>query len=567
MPFHLGAVRKVRGHHVLLRGVVVQRANVGGHLLPAIVAGAQARAVGRLGQVIEHAARRLLAPVGVDVAHAPALVERNPADDRRMVEVALDEAEHRLRQIAHRVVGIVVRAGHLAPDQHAHFVRPVVVARILELLVLARAVVAKVQRVLKIQADRLVARRGDQAVRPVALVKNQPLIQRIVVEVNLAFLHLDFAHAEVGIHGIHRGALLQDADPEVIQVRGARLPDVHRVEVGLHDQVDRHAGDAVLAADGHPALELALEGDGQLQIQRANRALVQRDLRREHVVVDVGGDVDVLDADLSHGLQVHSLPNAGDRRVPAAHQTLGPVLLAARLRAVRLVDHAKAQVIFAVLEQRGDVKGERRVAAPVRAGLPAVDVHGAFKVHRAKAQQHALARHLLRDGEAAAVPDHRVDGVRRAEAGGPGLVRKRHGDLQRQLVAGIHPSGTEALVGVVKGKLPDAVEVAEGFADKVRARMLRTRNIEDIFGSHNSPSRIIGMNEVKRAQVFQDYWNIRQTRYIKIVGYLRRARQILQKRRGSVDTLSISTTVSSCQAFCNCSIKPEGSSQITPSFL
>ena len=353
---------------------------------------------------------------------------------------------------------------------------------------LARAVVAKVQRVLKVQLDRLVAGRGDVAVRPVALIQDQALIQRIVVQVDPAFLHLNLAHAEVGIDAVYRRAVLEDADLEVVQIRRARLPDVDRIQISLDDQIHRHAGDAVRAVDDDLAPQLAFERDGQLQIQRTGRALIQRDLRGKHMVVNIRRDVDILEAVLADSFHIDGLPDAGNRRIPAAHQAFGPVLLAARLGTVRIVLHAHAQIVFAILELSGDIQRKRRIAALMLADHLTVDIDAGLEIHRAKAQQNALALHFSRDFERTAVPDHRMNRIRRAKAAGLGLIGKGNGDLQRQLRTRIHPAGADAFILIVKSELPDAVEIQKRLADKIRPRVLRPRDHVDLFTAHRASS-------------------------------------------------------------------------------
>ena len=89
-----------------------------------------------------------------------------------MAVVALD----RLGPFAHRALDRgareAVRRRHFLPHQQAEPVGPVQVARVLDLLVLAHAVEAHRLGELDVAPQRVVARRGQQRVGPVALVEH-----------------------------------------------------------------------------------------------------------------------------------------------------------------------------------------------------------------------------------------------------------------------------------------------------------------------------------------------------------------------------------------------------------
>ena len=195
----------------------MQRADISRRLLPAVIGRAQARAVHGLGHMVEHPAHRLLTCIGVNLPHTPALIERHPADDRGMVEVPVDKALQRIGDIADFLIAEEVGAWHFAPDQKTHFVRPVVISRVFHLLMLSRSVVSEVQRQLNILPDGFIRRRRDQRIRPVALVKDQALIDRAVVEVDPALFDLHLAHAEVGAHAVLFHSAFGQGDLQIIQ--------------------------------------------------------------------------------------------------------------------------------------------------------------------------------------------------------------------------------------------------------------------------------------------------------------------------------------------------------------
>ena len=107
--------------------------------------------------------------------------------------------------------------------------------------------------------------------------------------------------------------------------------------------------------------------------------------------------------------------------------------------------------------------------------------------------RHDAALHLLRDSERAAVPDHRMDLVRRAKAGSLCLIGKGNGDLQRELGARLHPAFANALVLIVESELPHAVEIEKGFTNKIRTRMLRAGDRIKLFAAHRDVL-LINMN-------------------------------------------------------------------------
>ena len=99
-----------------------------------------------------------------------------------MAVVALDRlaplADHPLDRGAGEAVG----RRHLFPDQQAEAVGPVQVARVLDLLVLAHAVEAHRLGQLDVAAQRVVVRRRQQRVGPVALVEHHAQQVRPAVE-------------------------------------------------------------------------------------------------------------------------------------------------------------------------------------------------------------------------------------------------------------------------------------------------------------------------------------------------------------------------------------------------
>ena len=134
----------------------------------------------------------------VGVVLAPPLVERHPDDDAREEPQVVDHRlEFRAELLAsrggERRVLLRVRAdelpaarhaaaGHVLPDEQAELVAVVVVARRLDLDVLAEHVDAELLEHFEVVLHRLVGRRREQPVRPPALIERPDLEERLVVE-------------------------------------------------------------------------------------------------------------------------------------------------------------------------------------------------------------------------------------------------------------------------------------------------------------------------------------------------------------------------------------------------
>ncbi len=165
------------------------------------------------------------------------------------------------------------------------------------------------------------------------------------------------------------------------------------------------------------------------------------------------------------------MPDAADRRIPAAHEAFFPVLLAPRLGDIGVVFDAQAEIVITIAQVGGDVKTKGGITAAVAACLAAVDKYFSFKVNRAKAQKDSLTFHVLRHCESASVPHHRVGGLI-ADAALLALIAKGDQDLLRQFVAGLMPAFITALVVIIKTKGPQTIQVMVSVSFKIGPRML-----------------------------------------------------------------------------------------------
>ena len=193
------------------------------HVLPAVVLDHQPRRIERLGQPVVRLQVRLLAAVA-QVRRPPALVDRDPHHDRRVVDVALQHFEPLAREPRDVLVVVQVGVGHLARDEIAQLVGPVEEARILHLLVLARAVEAHRLRGLDVVLDGLVGGRRQQRLGPVALVEHHAQVRAPAVELQALGIDGHLAIAVVGLHAVHDLRAANEFERDVVQVALADVP-------------------------------------------------------------------------------------------------------------------------------------------------------------------------------------------------------------------------------------------------------------------------------------------------------------------------------------------------------
>ena len=265
-----------------------------------------------------------------------------------------------------------------APKQIAELVRVIEQARLEDLHVQSRAVEACRHRQLHVPAQRVVGGRGVDAVRIVALVKHEPLVHGLMVDLDRVAVHAHVAHAEIRRHRVRACRDLQ-----IVEVR---LPDVpqHRLRyVQPQRRVfaaylacrgrDLFAAERRLRRDGIDRGRLALEGDDHIHIRRRLQLHVaEGDLS----AVDARGDLQARNIALRHIFHPHRLPDTRGARVGAAGIVVAVVdLLARRLEGVSaVVLREDGDPVLAGGHSFRDVKRERRVAADVIADLLTVDV-------------------------------------------------------------------------------------------------------------------------------------------------------------------------------------------------
>ena len=148
------------------------------------------------------------------------------------------------------LVEVGIRAGHVLPDHQAELVAPVIPPVRLDLDVLADAVEAELLHGFDVPAQRLLGRRGVEAVRPESLVQRAGLEDELAVEQRAGnalpvLAQRDLAHAEVAGHRINGLAAGFQGHAEVIQMRRIGGP-----ELGIRDgELEFRAGGAADLGD------------------------------------------------------------------------------------------------------------------------------------------------------------------------------------------------------------------------------------------------------------------------------------------------------------------------------
>ena len=154
--------------------VVVNTDNVGRAAFPTVVTDHRTGGVKGFRQMIQRFDRMPLLAHGSKFGHAPGLVERHPDNDAGVAVVALDDLSPLANCPLDGAARETISRGHFLPNHESQCIGPVEIPRVLNLLVLADAIEAHGLGQLHILAQRLVAGRREQGVRPIPLVKHEP---------------------------------------------------------------------------------------------------------------------------------------------------------------------------------------------------------------------------------------------------------------------------------------------------------------------------------------------------------------------------------------------------------
>lgn len=225
---------------------------------------------------------------------------------------------------------------------------------------------------------------GVEPIRPEALVQRAVLENGFVIEHEAhdalgVLIHAELAHGKIAVHPVEHLLLIQQADFQLIEVRG-----VGRPQFGMGDvEGDLTPGGSCASGD-----ILSVEAGDSLDQHAAGGAIHQgEDL--DETVIDIGGDAQGFDVDTRHRLEPDGLPDAGGGGVEDGVAVEG--LLAVFLPVgVGRVPHSHHQGVLAVqFYVGGNIDGEGGVSALVTAGGLVVDPHGGLPVHGVKVEQDA----------------------------------------------------------------------------------------------------------------------------------------------------------------------------------
>ena len=453
------------------RGVIVDGNKIGGRILPAVLAGDKAGGVKALDHAVERIGQLLRLGLILDEGHAPALVQRHPGDQAGMVVVAGNCLGHVAHHVALLAVAQPIGAGQLAPHQQTHLVSPVQVAGILKLLMLTRAVVAHLQGQFDVLTQCIIAGSGQQTVGPVALVEDQALEERGVVQQDVAAGNGDLAHAEVGIDNVLRLAVHDGFDLQIIQRGIPGPPHMDALQALVMAQVQHRLDEAIGGhVDGLGSHNVSLIGSGQADSAVLGQ-LIQGNLNLQGRSLNLGSEAEIDGIVFAHAFHPHALPDAGNGSIPALEGFGAEGLLAAGLIAIQTILAANDESVLAfALGDIGHVKGEGRITAFMAAQVLAVHPDVGLVIHGAEVQQTALAGHFGRNLKRAAVPDH-VHMLLRVNAAQLALIAERNLDLQIKSAALLVPLFLAADIAAVKRKVPLSVQGAPCFTHTVRSGM------------------------------------------------------------------------------------------------
>src|SRR5207245_3215969 len=296
-------------------------------------------------------------------------------------------------------------------------------ARILDLLMLARAVESHRLRELDVALQVRVGGCSEEPTWKVALVEDESLRIRPAVEQEPAVSGLDLSQPEVARHVIGPAPRFEAIQAWVL---GTPWMDLFEDDAPFTHASAPLANRSALEGDDHPLRSFA--------------ANLKFDLAR----IEVRCDLKLLDRARRKRFQPHRLPYAGRRRVEPGRAKFGRALLASRDGSVtgRVLGADQKQVVAVACDAR-DVGGEGRVPTLVPGHHLPIDPNHRAIVDCAEMQKEALGCGSV---ESPSVP-HDVRLLPIPDPGKVRLGRERNGD------AAVEPFGRAG------AELPFAVQV------------------------------------------------------------------------------------------------------------
>ena len=204
-------------------------------------------------------------------------------------------------------------------DRAADPVGDLVIARVCRLDVAAQAVEAELLRLAELILEELHRRHGADRVRIVVLVEGGSQVERLPVEVERTVAGLDGAEAEMVADRVQHLAVAGEFQADPVQVRLVRRPGMHVADC----EFERHAGDADLGlvrlVEDHLARRIAdLDADLRLGGERPG----EEHPRRDDTAIALGNQADAGHVIADATLEVHRLPDSGQRAVPGSKNAL-----------------------------------------------------------------------------------------------------------------------------------------------------------------------------------------------------------------------------------------------------
>ena len=164
----------------------MQGAKVGQRVLPAVIRNDRPRPIELVCPAVQPVEKGRDDPLLQWPLETNGFVHGYPRHHARVVSVPLNGGGQLVQKSLFRQLAMLVKVGHLGPDQEAKPIGPVQPARVLRLLVLARPIKAKGFREFDVSAEVVVGSRGVPTAGVVALVEHQPLDIRLAVEQHAA---------------------------------------------------------------------------------------------------------------------------------------------------------------------------------------------------------------------------------------------------------------------------------------------------------------------------------------------------------------------------------------------
>ena len=261
---------------------------------------------------------------------------------------------------------------HVLPDQHAQPVAVIVPPHRLHLDVLAQHVEAEIFHRPDVPDERLVARRGIESIRPIALIEHARVEDRSAVQCQAGVPRRVAPDADVAQRKIALHTVFAQLGGKLVELRMLRRPELR----GLHAQdafaVRERADAPPRKVEIARAVFLGLHHDAHAAVRRVRR------------------DAQPCDIALRHPLHPDRLPDAALRRVPDP-AALRLLLAAAIFVRVRPVADGDGQHRRPIRQKFRQLHRKRRVPAEMRPGELPVYINLCLLIDGPEVEQQPLS--------------------------------------------------------------------------------------------------------------------------------------------------------------------------------